>query len=81
MSAHISNERPAPDQVLTEIADYLLGHRRRRSEGLPLLEAKFKTNLARRFKAEQQAAILQTSLDQRKLDAMPVNAYLDLYAV
>src|SRR5215472_14228083 len=26
VSAHISNERPAPDQVLTDIADYALGY-------------------------------------------------------
>ena len=34
--------------------EYPLGHRRRRKEGMPLLEAKFKTNLARRFRAKQQ---------------------------
>ena len=27
MSAHISNERPAPDKVLTDIADYALGYK------------------------------------------------------
>ena len=26
MSSHISNERPAPDQVLTDIADYALSY-------------------------------------------------------
>ena len=27
MSSHISNERPAPDKVLTDIADYALGYK------------------------------------------------------
>ena len=26
MSSHISNERPAPDKVLTDIADYALSY-------------------------------------------------------
>ena len=26
MSTHVSNVRPAPDQVLVDIADYVLGH-------------------------------------------------------
>ena len=27
MSSHISNKRPAPDQVLTDIADYALNYK------------------------------------------------------
>ncbi len=27
MSSHISNERPAPDQVIADIADYALGYK------------------------------------------------------
>jgi 2-methylcitrate dehydratase PrpD len=48
-----------------------IGHRRRRKEGIPLLEAKFRTNLARRFPKKQQDAILAASLDQKKLEALP----------
>jgi 2-methylcitrate dehydratase len=66
------------DEVLVE---YPLGHARRRAEGIPLLEAKFRTNLARMFPPRQQALILAASLDQRKLEAMPVNEYLDLYVI
>jgi len=66
--------------VLDEIAvEYPIGHKRRRADGIPLLEAKFRTNLARRFPAKQQAAILKVSLDQAALEAMPVHAYVDLY--
>ncbi len=32
MSAHISNKRPKPDKVLTDIADYVLGYRIRSKE-------------------------------------------------
>jgi 2-methylcitrate dehydratase len=63
----------------TETVEYPLGHRRRRSEGIPLLEAKFRRNLARRFSTEQQQAILQVSLDQQTLEGMPVKEYVDLY--
>jgi 2-methylcitrate dehydratase len=63
----------------TETVDYPLGHRRRRSEGIPLLEKKFRINLARRFALPQQEAILQASLDQKTLENMPVQAYVDLY--
>ncbi|BEP36176.1 bifunctional 2-methylcitrate dehydratase/aconitate hydratase [Variovorax sp. V59] len=60
--------------------EYPIGHKRRRAEGIPLLEAKFRTNLARRFAQKQQEAILGVSLDARKLEAMPVHEYVDLYA-
>jgi 2-methylcitrate dehydratase len=63
------------------VCEYPIGHRRRRSEGMPLLEAKFRTNLARRFPTPQQEAILAVSLDQTKLEAMPVNEYVDLYVI
>jgi 2-methylcitrate dehydratase len=59
--------------------EYPIGHRRRRADGIPLLEAKFRTNLARRFAQKQQQAILDVSLDAKKLEAMPVHAYVDLY--
>ena len=64
---------------LTETVEYPLGHRRRRSEGIPLLEAKFRINLARRFTPEEQKAILAASLDQQTLEQMPVQEYVDLY--
>jgi 2-methylcitrate dehydratase len=64
------------DQVAVE---YPLGHRRRRSEGIPLLEAKFRTNLARRFAEKQRLAILDVTLDQSRLEALPVNEFVDLF--
>jgi 2-methylcitrate dehydratase len=67
--------------VLEETVEYPIGHRRRRAEGIPLLETKFRTNLARRFPPERQASILAASLDRAKLEAMPVNEYVDLYVI
>ncbi|AMP01356.1 2-methylcitrate dehydratase [Collimonas arenae] len=63
------------------VVEYPLGHARRRKEGIPLLEAKFKINLARQLPAKQQQAILDVSLDQKKLEDMAVNEYVDLYVI
>jgi len=65
--------------VLEETVEYPIGHKRRRGEGLPLLIEKFKRNLQRRFPAAQQERILEVSLDPARLDAIPVNEYVDLY--
>jgi 2-methylcitrate dehydratase len=67
------------DETLEETVEYPIGHRRRRSEGLPLLVEKFKTNLRRRFPEPQQQRILDASLDRAHLESMPVNEYVDLY--
>jgi len=61
--------------------EYPIGHRRRREEGVPLLVAKYKTNLARRFPAKQQAAILELCMDQKRLEATPVNEFVDLFVI
>ncbi|MBV7482023.1 bifunctional 2-methylcitrate dehydratase/aconitate hydratase [Bordetella sp. BOR01] len=63
------------------VCEYPIGHKRRRKDGIPLLEAKFRTNLARIFPARQQARILDASLDQKTLEAMPVHEYVDLYVI
>ncbi len=63
------------------VVEYPIGHRRRRKEGMPVLVEKFRTNLARRFPAKEQKAILDISLDQKRLEAMPVNEYVDLYVI
>ncbi|MFO7858887.1 MAG: bifunctional 2-methylcitrate dehydratase/aconitate hydratase [Ectothiorhodospiraceae bacterium] len=64
-----------------EVVEYPIGHKRRREDGIPLLEDKFRANLARRFPPRQQRTILDVSLDQATLEAMPVNAYVDLYVI
>lgn len=66
----------ALDEVLVE---YPIGHHRRREAGIPLLEAKFRRNLTRRFDPQRQQRILEASLDHDTLAAMPVCDYMALY--
>jgi 2-methylcitrate dehydratase len=61
--------------------EYPVGHRRRRHEGIPLLEAKFRTNLARRFPPERQGAIVDLCQDQRRLESTPVDKFVDLFVI
>jgi len=72
------NDGSRLDEVVVE---YPIGHRRRREQGIPLLEAKFRTNLARRFPEKQQQRILAVSLEQATLEAMPVHEYVDLFVI
>jgi 2-methylcitrate dehydratase len=74
----VFDDGSALDEVVVE---YPIGHKRRRAEGIPLLVEKFRTNLARRFPGKQQQAILDVSLDQARLEAMPVHEYVDLYVI
>ncbi|TKR54084.1 bifunctional 2-methylcitrate dehydratase/aconitate hydratase [Allopusillimonas ginsengisoli] len=72
------NDGSQLDEVVCE---YPVGHMRRRTEGIPLLEDKFRTNLSRRFPVRQQQLILDVSLDQSTLEHMPVHEYVDLYVI
>ena len=66
----------ALDEIVIE---YPIGHKRRRSEGIPLLQQKFERNLARRFADKQRKAILAASKDLATLEQLSVNEYVDLY--
>ncbi len=70
------NDGSTLDEVVVE---YPVGHARRRTEGIPLLHAKFKTNLARIFGQAQQDAIIKVSLDRAGLEKMSIVEYMDLY--
>ena len=63
------------------VVEYPIGHRRRRKEGIPVLVEKFKTNLARRFPAKQQRAIVDVAQDAARLEAMPVHEFVDLFVI
>ncbi|TAK72836.1 MAG: bifunctional 2-methylcitrate dehydratase/aconitate hydratase, partial [Betaproteobacteria bacterium] len=63
------------------VVEYPIGHRRRRSEGVPLLVEKFKTNLARRFPEKQRKAILALCQDAKALEATPVNEFVDMFVI
>ncbi len=66
------------DEVIVE---YPIGHRRRRAEGIPLLEDKFRTNLARRFPAKQAERIFALCDTQKKFESTPVNEFVDLLTI
>jgi len=60
------------------VVEYPIGHKRRRKEGIPHLVEKFERNLARRFPPQQQRAIRDLCMDQRRLEETPVNEFIDL---
>ena len=64
------------EQVAVE---YPIGHRRRRSEGIPELIKKFEINLKREFDDAQSEKIMNLNLDIDLLQKTPVNEYVDLY--
>lgn len=61
--------------------EYPVGHRRRRKEGIPLLEAKFKANLATRFPARRCQGIFDLCQDQARLESTPVHEFMDLLVI
>ena len=63
------------DKVTVE---YPLGHRRRRAEGIPILEKKFAQSLAGSFNQEKCTKILDICLDQQKLENTTVVDFMDL---
>jgi 2-methylcitrate dehydratase len=63
------------------VVEYPIGHKRRRKEGIPHLVEKFERNLARRFPAQAQKAILELCMDQKRLEQTPVNKFVDMMAL
>lgn len=61
--------------------DYPVGHRRRREEGIPLLEEKFRANLATRFPAGRCARLFALCKDQQRLERMAVHEFMDLLVI
>ena len=61
------------------VIEYPIGHRRRRSEGMPLLIEKYRRNLARIFSGSQLKALETLTLDRKALAATPVNEVMDLF--
>ncbi|MDB6051825.1 MAG: prpD [Pseudomonas sp.] len=63
------------------VVEYPIGHRRRRVEGIPLLEDKFSSNLATRFTAQRSAEIFALCKNQELLEAMPVHRFVDMFVI
>jgi len=66
------------DQVAVE---YPIGHRRRRQDGIPLLEDKFRNNLATRFPGQQCDQIYGTCKDQKQLENVAVPEFAGLFVI
>ena len=61
------------------VVEYPLGHKRRRSEGIPILEAKFQASLATRFISSRCDAIITLCDDQAQLEQTAVNEFMALF--
>jgi len=61
------------------VVQYPIGHRRRRTEGMPLLIEKFKRNLGRCFGPGQHQAILEVCLDRKRLGSIPVQEFVGMF--
>jgi 2-methylcitrate dehydratase len=61
--------------------EYPIGHRRRRAEGIPVLEKKFLDALRTRFPKGQAQRIYDLCLDAERLQLTPVNEFTDLFVI
>lgn len=61
--------------------EYPVGHRRRREEGIPLLEKKFRSNLNTRFPGRRAEEIFALCKDQQRLEQTPVQKFMDLLVI
>ncbi len=61
--------------------EYPVGHKRRRVEGIPLLEEKFEANIKGHFKPAQADAIIKACADQASLESMKVSDFMKLWVV
>jgi len=61
--------------------EYPIGHRRRRKEGIPLLEDKFRHNLATRFPGQRCDQIFHLCKDQARLEATPVHEFVGMFVI
>ncbi len=61
--------------------EYPIGHRRRREEAIPLLIGKFKDNAAVSLPAKKVEQLTGLFLDRRRLEALPVGQFMEMFAV
>ena len=61
--------------------EYPIGHKRRREEGIPVLEQKFKNNLEITYDSNKCEEIYQLCINQEKLESTSVTDFQELFAV
>jgi 2-methylcitrate dehydratase len=66
---------------MKESVDYPVGHRRRRSEGIPLLKEKFERYLRGRLSQKNAQAVLEICASQEIFEQTRVNDFMDLFVV
>jgi len=66
--------------VMEEIeVKYPIGHKNRREEGTPVLEAKFKRHLEPHFSADHVKSILELTANQSQLEKTKVSTFVDMF--
>ena len=66
---------------IKESVDYPVGHRRRRSEGIPLLKEKFERYLRGRLSQKNAQAVMDICASQQSFEQTRVNDMMDLFVV
>ena len=61
--------------------EYPIGHRRRRSDGIPLLIEKFERNIALKLSPKKCEQIKKICASQKELENMAFNDFSDLFAL
>ena len=61
--------------------DYPIGHRKRRAEGIPVLMAKCQAALRAHLSPGQAEQLMALAADPVKLEAMPIDQFINLYRV
>ena len=70
------NDGTCSDDIQIE---YPIGHKKRREEGIPLLEEKFWNNLNTCFDKDKSKLIYDLCLDQEKLEKTKVHEFMELF--
>jgi 2-methylcitrate dehydratase PrpD len=63
------------------VVEYPVGHKRRREEGIPLMFDKFEENASTLYQPEKVQELLSLFRNQEMLENMPVNQFMDLFAL
>jgi len=58
---------------------YPIGHRRRRAEGIPLLQQKAESAFAAHYGKEKSGQLMSLFADRRKLEATPVHEFVSFF--
>ncbi|MDG0997671.1 MAG: bifunctional 2-methylcitrate dehydratase/aconitate hydratase [Gammaproteobacteria bacterium] len=71
------------DNTKSEVIEinYPVGHKKRRKEGIPMLEQKFKSNLRTRFPTSRCDEIFKLCASQEQLEATPVSDFMEMLMI